>query len=54
VRVLIPGLQPHLYEADCWRLAGSRVHSYAPTRGLQSPDNAMNKIPNPLAWDVVQ
>lgn len=53
VRVLIPGLQPHLYETDCWRLAGSRVHSYPSARGLQSPDNTINRIANPLAWDVV-
>lgn len=54
VRVLVPGLQPHLYEPDCWRLAGSRVYSYLPARAVQSPDNIINRAVNPFAWEAAR
>ena len=40
VRVLATGLQPHLYEWDCWRLANPR---------LPSDVHELNLVPNPFA-----
>jgi ribosomal protein S12 methylthiotransferase accessory factor len=53
VRALVPGLQPHLYESDCWRLASSRLHERPEKLGLKlAGETRINKVVNPLAWDV--
>lgn len=55
VRVLIPDLQPHVYERDCWRLAGSRLFDDAQPDGAKEPAGLrVNKVVNPLAWDVIR
>jgi ribosomal protein S12 methylthiotransferase accessory factor len=54
VRTLVPGLQPHLYEPDCWRLAGERLYQAAEFLGRSLNGEAdVNKVLNPLAWDVL-
>jgi ribosomal protein S12 methylthiotransferase accessory factor len=56
VRALIPGLQPHLYEPDCWRLASPRLVAVARHLGgkkttLTPAD--INRELNPFAWHVI-
>ena len=57
VRALIPGLQPHLYEPDCWRLDNSRLVQVARQLGLGTdrvtPD-MINREPNPFAEDIAE
>ena len=55
VRALIPGLQPHLYEPDCWRLDSPRLLQVARQLGLGgdrvTPD-MINRELNPFAEDT--
>ncbi|MBI4232261.1 YcaO-like family protein, partial [Candidatus Peregrinibacteria bacterium] len=52
VRVLIPGLQPHLYENNCWRLGNPRVFE-VPFRigraAKKSEESELNQVLNPFA-----
>jgi ribosomal protein S12 methylthiotransferase accessory factor len=55
VRVLVPGLQPHLYESDCWRLASGRLHEPPEKLGLTPRgEPGINRVVNPLIWDFLR
>jgi len=54
VRVLVPGLQPHLYEPDCWRLDSPRLAAAARRLGRGVPRMAdVQRQPNPFAWETL-
>jgi ribosomal protein S12 methylthiotransferase accessory factor len=55
LRALIPGLQPHLYEPDCWRLASPRLTAVAEQLGWKPEKLTPAKVqrePNPFAWHL--
>jgi ribosomal protein S12 methylthiotransferase accessory factor len=55
VRAVIPGLQPHLYEPDCWRLDSPRLVQVARQLGKGAGRitlDMINREPNPFAQHV--
>ena len=57
VRALIPGLQPHLYEPDCWRLDSPRLVQVARQLGLGTGPvtvDMINREPNPFAEHITK
>lgn len=46
-RALISGMQPHLYETDCWRLANERLY-----RVTEISEQDLNLTPNPFVWHL--